>query len=68
MEVVFTKGRGIVENKVRCRVCSTILVSTNPNKTEYCKCGNIWISGGRMKALRGGQISFIEELSTMKES
>jgi hypothetical protein len=67
MEVVFTKGRGIVENKVRCRVCKTVLISTDQYKTEYCRCGTIWISGGTKKTLRGGEIFFIEELSTMKE-
>ncbi len=57
------KGRKIVENKVRCKRCGDILVSTDPNKTIYCSCLAIHVSGGRRKTLRGGDLVFIEEHS-----
>lgn len=58
-----TKGRKILENKVRCRKCGTILNSTKTDSTIYCRCGSIWASGGRRKTLRGGEIAFMEDLS-----
>jgi len=61
-----TKGRTIIENKVRCRKCGVVLHSTTPDDILYCRCGEVWISGGREKTLRGGEIAFCEELSKFK--
>ena len=61
-----TKGRQIVENKVRCKKCKTVLHSTTLDGVLYCRCGDVWISGGNSKTLRGGEIAFVEELSTFK--
>ena len=58
------KGRKILENKVRCKRCGEILVSTNPDKIIYCACLAIHISGGLDKTLRGGTLNFLEECST----
>lgn len=58
-----TKGRRILENKVRCRKCGVVLNSTTPDDVLYCRCGGVWISGGHEKTLRGGEIVFMEDLS-----
>ena len=58
-----TKGRTILENKVRCKKCGKILNSTIPEEILYCRCGSIWSSGGRKKTLRGGEIAFMDEMS-----
>ena len=60
------KGRQILENKIRCKKCGTILNSVNPTTVLYCVCGDVWISGGTEKTLRGGEISFMEEMSRFK--
>lgn len=62
--VKLTKGRKIVENKVRCKRCGDTLVSTDPNKILYCSCLAVHTSGGLRKTLRGGDLVFIEECST----
>lgn len=59
-----TKGRKIVENKVRCKRCGDTLVSTDPDKIVYCTCLAVNISGGLDKTLRGGTLNFLEECST----
>ena len=61
-----TKGRTILENKVRCRKCGSILNSVYPEEVIYCRCGSIWASGGTRKTLRGGEISFMDDLSSYK--
>lgn len=61
--VSFTKGRKFKINKVRCRNCGKMIESIDPDKTVYCRCGLVWISGGRERALRGGVVSFAEEHS-----
>jgi len=58
-----TKGRTILENKIKCKKCGSILKSVYPNDVVYCRCGSVWISGGSRKTLRGGEIAFVEELS-----
>lgn len=60
------KGKKIVHNKARCRKCNTVIESTNPNETSYCECLEIHISGGTKKLLRGGELTFCEELSTLE--
>jgi hypothetical protein len=57
------KGRKILVNKVRCRKCGTVLNSVNPDDILYCRCGEVWISGGLIKTLRGGELAFTEEQS-----
>lgn len=57
------KGRKFYLNKVRCKKCGSFLESTDPNEIKYCRCGSIWISGGKDKALRGGELAFTEEHS-----
>ena len=58
------KGRKIVENKAHCRRCGDTIVSTDPDRTIYCSCLAVCISGGKYKTLRGGDLVFLEERST----
>jgi hypothetical protein len=39
------------------------LNSVNPDDILYCRCGEVWISGGLVKTLRGGELAFTEEQS-----
>ena len=59
-----TKGRKILKNKARCKRCGDTLISTDPEQILYCSCLAINTSGGCKKTLRGGELVFIEELST----
>lgn len=62
-KVTMKKGRRIIENKVRCKRCGDILVSTDPNEIIYCSCLAIHVSGGNRKTLRGGDLVFMEDRS-----
>ena len=43
------------------------MISRKAGDVVYCGCGTVWISGGEEKALRGGVLEFLEELSVYKD-
>ena len=60
------KGKKIVRNRARCARCGTVIESVDTTDTVYCECLGIHISGGTKKLLRGGELTFCEELSVLQ--
>lgn len=51
-------------NKAKCKLCGDIIVSEYRHDFRYCKCGEIFVDGGKDYLRRGGNnLSNIEELS-----
>lgn len=57
------KNRVIEFNAAQCRKCGKIMISNNPDMVAYCSCGSVWIGGGRERLLRGGELSFLNEMA-----
>lgn len=58
----------IVKNQARCRVCGDLVVSESVTEYNYCSCGAIAVSGGKVAILRLGHHNHIEELSEKEYS
>lgn len=57
----------IIENKVQCRLCGSVLISRSRRDLQVCKCGAILIEGGLEYLRKGGKKENIIELSTFTE-
>jgi hypothetical protein len=57
----------IIVNKARCRNCKTIIESKTVHDFVECKCGKIFVDGGKDYLRRGGDEKFFEDLSEWKE-
>ena len=53
----------ILHNKIRCRKCGEVIESKSVHDFKYCKCGAVFVDGGREYLRRGGALGDIEELS-----
>jgi len=53
----------IVHNRARCKLCKTIIESISRHHFISCKCGAIFLDGGRDYFRRGGDPTHIEDLS-----
>lgn len=48
-----TNEMRIVSNKIRCRACDDIIESFSVHDFKYCKCGQVYIDGGKYYLSRG---------------
>jgi hypothetical protein len=54
-------------NKAQCGVCKDIIESKHRHDFVYCKCGAIFVDGGKDYLRRGGDLNNIIELSKSHE-
>lgn len=57
----------ITKNKAQCKKCDDIIESTHRHDFRRCKCGAIFVDGGRDYLRRGGEMEDIIELSETDE-
>ena len=57
----------IIKNKAQCGLCKDIIESTYRHDFKECKCGAIFVDGGKDYLRRGGELDDIIELSEMDE-
>ena len=57
----------ILKNKAQCILCKDIIESIHRHDFIYCKCGAIFVDGGRDYLRRGGESYNIIELSETDE-
>ena len=53
----------IIRNRARCKLCNTIVESKTVHDFQACKCGKMFVDGGKEYIRRGGWAKDIEELS-----
>ena len=58
----------ILKNKAQCRKCDDIIESKHRHDFVRCKCGAIFVDGGRDYLRRGGERIDIIELSETDET
>jgi hypothetical protein len=60
----------ILHNRIRCKKCNDIIESVHVHDFNYCKCGKVFVDGGREYGrfgFPGGNIEdWIEDLSEYK--
>jgi hypothetical protein len=62
------KKTKIVANRARCRKCSDIIESVYRHDFKFCKCGNMFVDGGKDYLRRGAQDpGDIEDMSEIVE-
>ncbi len=62
------KKMTILKNKAQCALCKDIIESTHRHDFVRCKCGEIFVDGGRDYMRRGaGDLANIIELSETDE-
>jgi len=57
----------ILKNKAQCRKCDDIIESKYTHDFKSCKCGAIFVDGGKEYIRRGGEFEDIIELSETDE-
>jgi hypothetical protein len=57
----------IVKNKAQCKICKQVIESKHRHDFVSCKCGCIFVDGGRDYLRRGGELHNIIELSEVTE-
>lgn len=57
----------IIHNRLRCKKCGDIIESFSVHDLKYCKCGAIFVDGGREYARYGGELEDIEDLSEITD-
>lgn len=57
----------ILRNRARCLKCGDTVESTFRHDFVYCKCGAVFVDGGKDYLRRGGELRDIEELSEFAE-
>lgn len=57
----------ITKNSAQCLLCNDILESRHRHDFQRCKCGAVFVDGGKDYCRRGGEPSAIKELSEQKE-
>jgi hypothetical protein len=58
----------ILENKIRCRRCGDVIESKFRHDFKRCRCGSVFVDGGREYLRRGGNLEDIEDLSVEAEN
>lgn len=56
------KARGRPKNRARCRKCGDVIESKYRHDWKECKCGAIFVDGGKDYVRRGGDLAAIEEM------
>ena len=57
----------ILKNKAQCKKCKDIIESIHVHDFRQCKCGGIFVDGGKEYLRRGGELDDIIELSETDE-
>lgn len=57
----------ILKNKAQCKLCDDVIESKYRHDFVSCKCGEIFVDGGKDYLRRGGELDDIIELSEMDE-
>ena len=57
------KEKEIKTNKARCKKCSSVIESRYRHDFVWCKCGSIFVDGGKAYLRRGGNPEDFEDLS-----
>mgnify|MGYP000724009172 CR=1 FL=1 len=59
----------IISNRARCKLCEDVIESVHRHDFRYCRCGEIFVDGGK-EYLRRGANNFanFEELSETKDT
>lgn len=56
----------IARNAAKCRKCNDEIESMHVHDFKYCKCGTIFVDGGKDYVRRGGELDQIIELTEYK--
>ena len=56
----------IVRNAAKCLKCNDEIESVHVYDFKYCKCGSIFVDGGKDYIRRGGDLGSIRELTEYK--
>jgi hypothetical protein len=57
----------IAKNSALCLKCNSIITSRFEAEHESCECGAIWIEGGHVKLIRGGDMAYFKDRSITVE-
>jgi len=57
----------IIRNAARCKKCDDVVESVHVHDFVWCKCGAMFVDGGKDYFRRGGDPLFIEDLSETDE-
>ncbi len=57
----------ILENKIMCLKCNTVIESKTVHDFKWCKCGAVAVDGGKEYLKRTGKKEYIQELSHFTE-
>lgn len=57
----------IIVNKIKCNLCGDEIESTSGHDFKYCKCGAVYIDGGKRYLRRGGDLNSITDLSVVEQ-
>ncbi len=58
----------IIENKIMCLRCNTIVESKTVHDFKWCKCGKVAVDGGKDYLKRMGDPKNIKELSHWEDT
>ena len=61
------KKTRIIVNKIRCKKCEDIIESVHRHDFRFCKCGAVFVDGGKDYLRRGGKLTAYEDLSEVEE-
>lgn len=54
----------IIKNQIKCNLCDDIIESVHTHDFKWCKCGSIFVDGGKSYLRRGGkELDCFEDLS-----
>ena len=54
-------------NRIKCKLCGDIIISTHVHDFKFCKCGSVAVDGGHDYRRRCGNREDYEELSIVEE-
>ena len=57
----------VICNKVRCKKCNDIIESKHNYDFRYCKCGSIFVDGGKVYQKFGWALNNPEEGTTVED-
>jgi hypothetical protein len=54
-------------NKIQCRKCKDIIESVHRHDFKFCKCGSVFVDGGKDYIRRGGDPNDMIDLGDMSD-
>lgn len=54
-------------NRIKCRYCRDVIISEHRHDFNRCKCGAVYVDGGKDYLKRGGEPSAAIEMSIYEE-